>query len=181
MVKNYIKGVLRMKKMMVLGLMAILMLTSCSDTKITKEAYDQVVKENEALKAQIQTMENLKAPVSAKIHGAFTASVKALIPLMPNEKSPSYAVLETFQGGHLFLMYIDQDKVDLLMTGETYRFEIEETVVNESAGITSEMLKSKDADLVMVCSKIGVPLKAIRKAQEEEMGLESVNVYWKKY
>lgn len=169
-----------MKKMMVIGFMALLLLTACSDSKVTKETYDQVVKENEALKSQIQTMESLNAPLPAKIHGAFTATVKALIPLMPNEKSPSYAVLETFQGGALFLMYMDQNKTELLLVGETYRFELEETVVTESAGITGEMLKSPDADLVMVCSKIGVPLKAIRKPQEGEFGLESVSVYWEK-
>lgn len=169
------------RKTIAVGCATLLILTGCSTQKVSQDRYDQVVQENQTLKSRVADLEKQSLPVPVKIHGAFTATVKALIPNENIESNaPNFVVLETFQGGDIFVMYIVSSKAETLKVGEQYRFELEETVVTEKAGITGAMLENKDADLAMVCDKLGIPVKVIRAPEADELGLESVSVFWEK-
>ncbi len=164
------------------GALLLILLTGCCSDGVTQESVDALTAEKAILEARLIEVEKQMTPVAARIYGAFTAQVKAFVPIAEGfEEAPTYLVLETFQGGDLFLLCLSAEMAAPLETGETYRFILEEKLVGEAIGITEGMLSTKEADLHRVFNAFDVQISAVRRPLESEYGLDSLNVYWEKF
>lgn len=108
-----------------IALLLLLLLPGCGG--VSKEDYDAVVRERDALrtelqetKAELQELRDASDTMTVTLKGSFTATVRALI--REGEASP-IAVVELFQSTPFFLS--TGKFTEQLEVGKTYVFEIE--------------------------------------------------------
>ncbi|MDZ4131552.1 MAG: hypothetical protein U1E11_00295, partial [Dethiobacteria bacterium] len=64
--------------------------------------------------------------------------------------------------------------------GETYRFKIEDRILGENYRITTSILERGAPPIEVLFSEYSLTIESFRKPNENELGLESINLYWER-
>ena len=156
-----------------IALLLLLLLTGCGG--VSKEEYDAVVRERDALLAEaelqeLQAQEAAPSTVSVKVKlkGDFTATVRALIPdYVTDGETPRMAVVTLFQSTP-FTIYTG-GLTEQLETGETYVFEVKEETVEVSPEEYKRGFPDPEEMRLLWIS-------GFRPAEEKDCGLDSVHL-----
>ena len=165
-----------MKRIISVLLLLALLLTGCGG--VSKEEYDAVVRERDALRAEL---EREKAPdtVLVTIKGDFTATVRALIPdYVSDGETPRMALVTLFQSTPFTLFGVDTDRLE---AGETYVFEVE---MNQCQDITREEYESGSLltpEIILPMYHPYIRISGFRPAEEKDCGLDSVHLEYELY
>ena len=160
-----------MRRITSMCLLLALLLTGCGG--VSKEDYDAVVRERDALRAEL---EREKAPdtVLVTIKGDFTATVRALIPdYVSDGETPRMALVTLFQSTPFTLFGVDTDRLE---AGETYVFEVE---MNQCQDITREEYESGSLltpEIILPMYHPYIRISGFRPAEESDCGLDSVHL-----
>ena len=160
-----------MRRITSMCLLLALLLTGCGG--VSKEEYDAVVRERDALRAEL---EREKAPdtVLVTIKGDFTATVRALIPdYVSDGETPRMALVTLFQSTPFTLFGVDTDRLE---AGETYVFEVE---MNQCQDITREEYESGSLltpEIILPMYHPYIRISGFRPAEESDCGLDSVHL-----
>lgn len=162
-------------------LLLVLLLTGCGG--VSKEEYDAMVQERDALLAEAQLRE-LQAPeavpedipdtVTVKVKGDFTATVRSLVPdYVTDYETPRMAVVTLFQSGPFTIDTMDLTQ--FLEEGETYVFEVGMSDYDIITGqeYESGTLLNPEVAFSMYPS---LYISNFRPAEEEDCGLDSVHL-----
>lgn len=175
-----------MKQIGSLLLLLVLLLSGCGG--VSKEEYDAVVRERDALLAEAELRE-LQAPeavpvevletVTVKVKGDFTATVRALIPdYVTDDETPRMAVVTLFQSTPFTLFGVDADRLEV---GETYVFEVE---MDRCQDITREEYESGSLltpEIILPMYHPYIRISGFRLAEEKDCGLDSVHLEYELY
>ena len=159
-----------MRRITSVCLLLALLMTGCGG--VSKEEYDAVVQERDALLAEaelreLQAQEAAPSTVSVKLKGNFTATVRALIPdYVSDDQTPRIAVVTLFQSTP-FTIY-SGSFTERLKVGETYVFEIKEKTVEVSTEEYERNFPAPEGMLLWVSD--------FREAEESDCGLDSVHL-----
>ena len=164
-----------MKKWVSLFMSALIVLSLTGCGGISEEEYQQVCEERDALRLELQELQNSmeaekQDTVQVIISGTFAATVRDLIPDYVSDERLSMGIVTLFQCPP-FLMYIG-DFTDQLEIGKNYIFEIEPKIVE---------IKTKDYEIDLSYPEVVVPkyhlmLAGVRESEESERGLDSVHL-----
>ena len=160
-----------MRRIGIALLLLALLLSGCGG--VSKEDYDAVVRERDALRAEL---EHEKAPdtVLVTIKGDFTATVRALIPdYVSDGETPRMALVTLFQSTPFTLFGVDTDRLE---AGETYVFEVE---MNQCQDITREEYESGSLltpEIILPMYHPYIRISGFRPAEESDCGLDSVHL-----
>ena len=163
-----------MKQIGSLLLLLALLLSGCGG--VSKEEYDAVVQERDALQkefqeaqAELQELRDSSDTMTVTLKGSFTATVRALI--LEGEASP-LAVVELFQSTP-FIMCAGKF-TEQLEVGETYVFEIE---TRENIEIPASEYASGYPDPVDI-AWYNLQAADVRLAEEADCGLNSCHLVY---
>lgn len=170
-----------MKRIAGVILLLALLLSGCGG--VSKEEYDAVVQERDALLAEAQLRE-LQAPeavpedipdtVTVKVKGDFTATVRALIPDYETDyETPRMAVVTLFQSGPFTIDTMDLTQ--FLEEGETYVFEVRMSdydIITRQEYESGTLLNPE----VVFSMYPSLYISTFRPAEEEDCGLDSVHL-----
>ena len=162
-----------MKRITSVLLLLALLLTGCG---ISKEEYDAVVQERDALltelqetQAELQELRDSSDTMTVTLKGSFTATVRALI--LEGEASPM-AVVELFQSTPFFIC--TRAVKEQLEVGETYVFEIK---TRENIEIPASEYTSGYPDPVDI-AWYNLQVSDFRAAEEADCGLDSCHLVY---
>lgn len=165
-----------MKKSLSLLLTALMIISLAGCGGVSKEQYDAVRAERDALKQKLEELRNSpKEPdtVQLKLKGTFTATVRAMSPdYVSDDTTPLMAVVTLFQSTP-FMIYTG-DFTERLEAGETYVFEIKEQVVEIPL---SEYEIGYPAPEVVI-PQYNLRLSGFRESVESDWGLDSVHLVY---
>ncbi|MCI9578908.1 MAG: hypothetical protein HFF98_08685 [Oscillibacter sp.] len=154
-------------------LLLALLLTGCG---ISREEYDAVVQERDALltelqetQAELQELRDSSDTMTVTLKGSFTATVRALI--LEGEASPM-AVVELFQSTPFFIC--TRAVTEQLEVGETYVFEIK---TRENIEIPASEYTSGYPDPVDI-AWYNLQVSDFRAAEEADCGLDSCHLVY---
>lgn len=188
-----------MKQIGSLLLLLALLLSGCGG--VSKEEYDAVVRERDALREELREFEEQreqelaalqadlqylqkqqeKSPdtVTVKVTGEFTATVRALIPdYVTDDETPRMAVVTLFQSTPFTLFGVDADRLEV---GETYVFEVE---MDRCQDITREEYESGSLltpEIILPMYHPYIRISGFRLAEEKDCGLDSVHLEYELY
>lgn len=118
--------------------------------------------------------------VDVRLYGEFTATVRSFIPSYTlDDSTPLVAVLTVFQSGP-FTVPMTEELISELDVGETYRFKIEDRILGETYRITTSILERGVPPIGALFYEYNLTIESFRKPNENELGLESVNLYWER-
>lgn len=150
-----------------------LLLTGCGG--VSKEDYDAVVREREALREELQKQQE-KSPdtMTVKVTGEFTATVRELIPdYVTDYETPYMAVVTLFQSTP-FTIYTGE-LTKHLEEGETYVFEVEMSrydIITRQEYESGTLLNPEVAFSMYPF----LDISNFRPAEESDCGLDSVHL-----
>ncbi len=162
-----------MKQIGSLLLLLALLLSGCGG--VSKEEYDAVVRERDALREELQKQQE-KSPgtVTVKVTGEFTATVRSLIPdYETDDETPRMAVVTLFQSTP-FTIYTGE-LTKHLEAGETYVFEVEMSrydIIARKEYESGTLLKPE----VVFFMYPSLYISNFRPAEESDWGLDSVHL-----
>ena len=162
-----------MKQIGSLLLLLALLLSGCGG--VSKEEYDAVVRERDALREELQKQQE-KSPgtVTVKVTGEFTATVRSLIPdYETDDETPRMAVVTLFQSTP-FTIYTGE-LTKHLEAGETYVFEVEMSrydIITRQEYESGTLLNPEVAFSVYP----SLYISNFRPAEESDWGLDSVHL-----
>ncbi len=170
-----------MKRIACVALLLALLLTGCGG--VSKEEYDAMVQERDALLAEAQLRE-LQAPeavpedipdtVTVKVKGDFTATVRSLVPdYVTDGETPRMAVVTLFQSGPFTIDTMDLTQ--FLEEGETYVFEVGMSDYDIITGQEYESGSLLNPEVVFSMYP-SLYISNFRPAEEEDCGLDSVHL-----
>ncbi len=157
-------------------LLLVLLLTGCG---VSKEEYDAVVQERDALLAEaelqeLQAQEASPDTVTVKVTGEFTATVRSLIPdYVTDDKTPYMAVTTLFQSTPFTIWTGELTKH--LEEGETYVFEVEMSrydIITRQEYESGTLLNPE----VAFSMYPSLYISNFRPAEESDWGLDSVHL-----
>ncbi len=163
-----------MKQIGSLLLLLVLLLSGCGG--VSKEEYDAVVRERDALREELQKQQE-KSPdtVTVKVTGEFTATVRSLIPdYDTDDETPYMAVVTLFQSTPFTIWTGELTKH--LEVGETYVFEVEMSrydIITRQEYESGTLLINPEAAFSMYPS---LYISTFRPAEEGDGGLDSVHL-----
>ncbi len=162
-----------MKQIGSLLLLLALLLSGCGG--VSKEEYDAMVQERDALREELQKQQE-KSPgtVTVKVTGEFTATVRSLIPdYVTDDKTPYMAVATLFQSTP-FTIYTGE-LTKHLEEGETYVFEVEMSrydIITRQEYESGTLLNPE----VAFSMYPSLYISNFRPAEESDWGLDSVHL-----
>ena len=162
-----------MKQIGSLLLLLALLLSGCGG--VSKEEYDAVVRERDALREELQKQQE-KSPgtVTVKVTGEFTATVRSLIPdYETDDETPRMAVVTLFQSTP-FTIYTGE-LTKHLEAGETYVFEVEMSrydIITRQEYESGTLLNPE----VAFSMYPSLYISNFRPAEESDCGLDSVHL-----
>ena len=162
-----------MKQIGSLLLLLALLLSGCGG--VSKEEYDAVVRERDALREELQKQQE-KSPgtVTVKVTGEFTATVRSLIPdYETDDETPRMAVVTLFQSTP-FTIYTGE-LTKHLEEGETYVFEVEMSrydIITRQEYESGTLLNPE----VAFSMYPSLYISNFRPAEESDWGLDSVHL-----
>ncbi len=162
-----------MKQIGSLLLLLALLLSGCGG--VSKEEYDAVVRERDALREELQKQQE-KSPgtVTVKVTGEFTATVRSLIPdYETDDETPRMAVVTLFQSTP-FTIYTGE-LTKHLEAGETYVFEVEMSrydIITRQEYESGTLLNPE----VAFSMYPSLYISNFRPAEESDWGLDSVHL-----
>ena len=162
-----------MKQIGSLLLLLALLLSGCGG--VSKEEYDAVVRERDALREELQKQQE-KSPgtVTVKVTGEFTATVRSLIPdYVTDDKTPYMAVATLFQSTPFTIWTGELTKH--LEEGETYVFEVEMSrydIITRQEYESGTLLNPE----VAFSMYPSLYISNFRPAEESDWGLDSVHL-----
>ncbi len=162
-----------MKQIGSLLLLLALLLSGCGG--VSKEEYDAMVQERDALREELQKQQE-KSPgtVTVKVTGEFTATVRSLIPdYVTDDKTPYMAVATLFQSTP-FTIYTGE-LTKHLEEGETYVFEVEMSrydIITRQEYESGTLLNPE----VAFSMYPSLYISNFRPAEESDCGLDSVHL-----
>ena len=163
-----------MKQIGSLLLLLALLLSGCGG--VSKEEYDAVVRERDALREELQKQQE-KSPgtVTVKVTGEFTATVWELIPdYVTDYETPRMTVATLFQSTP-FTIYTGE-LTKHLEEGETYVFEVEMSrydIITRQEYESGTLLINPEVAFSMYPS---LYISTFRPAEESDWGLDSVHL-----
>ena len=187
-----------MKRITSVLLLLALLLTGCGG--VSREDYEAVRAERDALRAELRELEERREQelaalqadlqylqeqqeaspdtVLVKLKGDFTATVWALIPdYVTDYETPRMAVVSLFQGTP-FTIYTGEFTKQL-EAGETYVFEVE---MRSFEDISREEYESGSLlDPEVALSAYHLRISGFRLAEEKDCGLDSVHLKYELY
>ncbi len=158
-------------------LLLALLLSGCGG--VSKEEYDAVVQERDALLAEaelqeLQAQEASPNTVTVKVKGEFTATVRELIPdYETDDETPYMAVVTLFQSTP-FTIYTGE-LTKHLEAGETYVFEVEMSrydIITRQEYESGTLLNPE----VAFSMYPSLYISNFRPAEESDWGLDSVHL-----
>ena len=158
-------------------LLLALLLSGCGG--VSKEEYDAVVQERDALLAEaelqeLQAQEASPNTVTVKVKGEFTATVRELIPDYETDgETPRMAVVTLFQSTP-FTIYTGE-LTKHLEAGETYVFEVEMSrydIITRQEYESGTLLNPE----VAFSMYPSLYISNFRPAEESDWGLDSVHL-----
>ncbi|MCI9114349.1 MAG: hypothetical protein HFF96_08870 [Oscillibacter sp.] len=167
-----------MKQIGSLLLLLVLLLSGCGG--VSKEEYDAVVRERDALLAEaelqeLQAQEASPNTVTVKVTGEFTATVWELIPdYVTDYETPRMAVVTLFQSTP-FTIYTGE-LTKHLEEGKTYVFEVEMSrydIITRQEYESGTLLINPEVAFSMYPS---LYISNFRPAEESDWGLDSVHL-----
>lgn len=171
-----------MKRITSMCLLLALLLTGCGG--VSKEDYDAVVRERDALETEMQAaqtelqeLRDQTEMVAVRVTGTFTATVSDLIPdYVTDGETPRMAVVRLFQCAP-FTIYT-ADLTQDLEVGETYVFEVKDkyTEITREEYETKSLLNPETA-----VSFYNLWISCFRPAEEKDCGLDSVHLEYELY
>ena len=162
-----------MKQIGSLLLLLALLLSGCGG--VSKEEYDAVVRERDALREELQKQQE-KSPgtVTVKVTGEFTATVRSLIPnYVTDYETSRMAVVSLFQSTP-FTIYTGE-LTKHLEAGETYVFEVEMSrydIITRQEYESGTLLNPE----VAFSMYPSLYISNFRPAEESDWGLDSVHL-----
>jgi hypothetical protein len=158
-------------------ILIIALLSGCSQNSVPLEEYQRVVKEKEELEQALLEKDEY---IDVRVYGEFTATVRSFIPSYTLDYwTPLVAVLTIFQSGP-FTVQMTEELISELDVGKTYRFKIEDRILDENYQITTSILERGTPSIEVLFSEYNLTIESFREPQENELGLESVNLYWER-
>ena len=166
-----------MKRIASVCLLLALLLSGCGG--VSKEEYDAVVQERDALLAEaelqeLQAQEASPDTVTVKVKGEFTATVRSLIPdYVTDDKTPRMAVATLFQSTPFTIWTGELTKH--LEEGETYVFEVEMSrydIITRQEYESGTLLNPE----VAFSMYPSLYISNFRPAEESDCGLDSVHL-----
>ncbi len=152
-----------------------ILLNGCSQDCIPLEEYQKILNEKEALEQALYEKDEY---IDVRVNGEFTATVRAFLPdYVLDDSTPLVAVLTIFQSGP-FTVHMNEELISELEVGEIYRFIIEDTLIGKSHQITPSIFEKGVPPVEELFCKYNIRIENFRKPHENELGLESVNLYW---
>ena len=153
--------------------------------------YERLVAENQRLTTENQKLTeelnsiktdedsaegNEPTMVDAKLTGGFVATVRHIIPNYVLDEIPRVAIVTQFQSGPFMLgsANLSEDAIAMLEIGQTYYFEIEDTIVGE--------IPQEELNTDYVLGQETYPrffIKSVRPAEENETGLNGPSVVYR--
>ena len=162
-----------MKRTALLLAALALLLAGCG---VSRERYDQVCAERDALRAELQEMRKPDSVV-VNIGGSFTAMVRALIPdYVIDSETPQVAVVTLFQSGP-FAIHVGDLAQELEIDG-TYVFEI---ASKEGVEVTAEEYAAGPPFADEAIARYGLRISGFRAAREDEFGLDSSRLVFQRW
>ncbi|MCI9332089.1 MAG: hypothetical protein HFG05_07950 [Oscillibacter sp.] len=163
-----------MKQIGSLLLLLALLLSGCGG--VSKEEYDAVVRERDALREELQKQQE-KSPgtVTVKVTGEFTATVRSLIPDYETDDETPYMTVATLFQSTPFTIYTGE-LTKHLEEGETYVFEVEMSrydIITRQEYESGTLLINPEVAFSMYPS---LYISTFRPAEESDWGLDSVHL-----
>ena len=164
-----------MKRKAALSLLAaVLLLALAGCGGITREQYDALCAQRDALEAELHELKEGRHAekgdtLLVSVGGTFAATVRDLIPdYVLDSTTPHVAVVTLFQSGPFTLQV--GDLAEQLTVGETYVFEIE---TKDGVEITAEEYRNGPPFADEAMMEYGLRIAGFRPAGAEEFGLDS--------
>jgi len=155
-------------------LLLALLLSGCGG--VSKEEYDAVVRERDALREELQKQQE-KSPgtVTVKVTGEFTATVRSLIPDYETDDETPYMAVATLFQSTPFTIYTGE-LTKHLEEGETYVFEVEMSrydIITRQEYESGTLLINPEVAFSMYPF---LYISNFRPAEESDCGLDSVHL-----
>lgn len=158
----------RNKFMIIIITFSFMLLSACSVAGSSEILQEETLTQNEP-----QAME--KQTVPARLTGSFTVTVREVIPdYCLDDVTPAVAVVTCFQDKP-FTVYLGEEMAAHLTVGEQYVFEIADTDIGE---LPKEIFQSVMPSPEIVIPTYSLRIFGIRKAEEEEWGLDSIHLQY---
>ena len=154
--------------MLLAALLTVVLFSGCTKTETAD--YTALAAENQRLTAELAAATET---VNTKVTGTFVADVRQVSPgYTLDAVTPTAVMLTCFQDSP-FMVIVGEELASKLTAGKAYYFELEEKEIGK---ISKAEFEKGCPNLAAAFPLYNLQIKSFRLAQDDERGLESVNV-----